>query len=73
MSGDLAKDREALMKSMAGIKKFEGITGNMSYPATGDHDPIKCAVVVKIIDEAGGSPPTSPSARRRKSRERWRG
>ena len=52
MSGDLAKDREALMKAMAGIKKFEGITGNMSYPATGDHDPIKCAVVVKI-DDAG--------------------
>jgi branched-chain amino acid transport system substrate-binding protein len=52
LTGDMAKDREALMKSMAGIKKFEGITGDMSYPATGDHDPIKCAVVVKI-DDAG--------------------
>ncbi len=52
ITGDLAKDREALMKAMAGIKKFEGITGDMSYPATGDHDPIKCAVVVKI-DDAG--------------------
>ena len=52
VSGDMAKDREALMKAMAGIQKFEGITGNMSYPATGAHDPIKCAVVVKI-DDAG--------------------
>ncbi len=52
LSGDLAKDREALMKAMAGVKKFEGITGDMAYPATGDHDPIKCAVVVKI-DDAG--------------------
>ncbi|KHK03194.1 ABC transporter substrate-binding protein [Desulfovibrio sp. TomC] len=52
LSGDMAKDREGLMKAMAGIKKFEGITGDMSYPATGDHDPIKCAVVVKI-DDAG--------------------
>ena len=52
ITGDMAKDREALMKAMAGIKKFEGITGNMAYPATGDHDPIKCAVVVKI-DDAG--------------------
>jgi branched-chain amino acid transport system substrate-binding protein len=52
ITGDLNKDREALMKAMAGIKKFEGITGNMAYPATGDHDPIKCAVVVKI-DDAG--------------------
>ncbi|MGE4535917.1 MAG: ABC transporter substrate-binding protein [Desulfovibrio sp.] len=50
ITGDMAKDREALMKAMAGIKKFEGITGNMSYPATGPHDPIKCAVVVKIDD-----------------------
>lgn len=52
LSGDMAKDREALMKSMAGIKNFEGITGTLSYPATGDHNPIKCAVVVKI-DPAG--------------------
>jgi branched-chain amino acid transport system substrate-binding protein len=52
ITGDLAKDREALMTAMAGIKKFEGITGDMSYPATGAHDPIKCAVVVKI-DDAG--------------------
>jgi len=52
ISGDLAKDREALMKSLAGVKKFEGITGELSYPETGDHNPIKCAVVVKI-DEAG--------------------
>jgi len=50
ITGDMAKDREALMKAMAGIKKFEGITGDMSYPATGPHDPIKCAVVVKIDD-----------------------
>jgi len=52
LSGDQAKDREALKDAMAGIKKFEGVTGDMSYPATGDHDPIKCAVVVKI-DDAG--------------------
>jgi len=50
LSGDLAKDREALMKAMSGVKKFEGITGDLAYPATGDHDPIKCAVVVKIDD-----------------------
>lgn len=52
LSGDQAKDREALMKAMAGIKKFEGITGDMSYTASGPHDPVKCAVVVKI-DDAG--------------------
>ena len=52
LSGDMAKDREALMKAMSGITQFHGITGDLSYPATGDHNPIKCAVVVKI-DQAG--------------------
>ncbi len=31
---------------------FDGITGQMSFNPEGDHDPVKCAVVVKI-DDAG--------------------
>jgi branched-chain amino acid transport system substrate-binding protein len=52
ITGDLAKDREALTKAMVATKDFPGITGTLSFPPTGDHNPIKCAVVVKI-DENG--------------------
>ncbi len=49
LSGDLKKDRAAIMEAMGSIKDFEGITGNMTFTPEGD--PIKCAVVVKINDE----------------------
>lgn len=50
VSGDLAKDREALRVAMSTTKDFEGITGKMSFDGkTGD--PIKCAVIVKIDDK----------------------
>lgn len=50
LCGELRKDRKALRESMANIKSFSGITGNMTFDEQGD--PIKCAVVVRI-DEKG--------------------
>ncbi len=50
LTGDLAKDREAVKAALVQIKDFAGITGNMTFTPEGD--PIKCAVVVKI-NEAG--------------------
>ncbi len=49
LTGNLRKDRENLRKSMANIKSFAGITGNMTFDEQGD--PIKCAVVVRINDK----------------------
>jgi branched-chain amino acid transport system substrate-binding protein len=50
LTGKLRKDRKALRESMANIKSFAGITGDMTFDEQGD--PIKCAVVVRI-DEKG--------------------
>lgn len=49
LSGDLAKDRDAVKSQLADIKDFEGITGKMTFASHGD--PVKCAVVVKISDK----------------------
>ena len=49
LTGDLKKDRENVKNAMAGIKKFSGITGNMTFTPEGD--PIKCAVIVRISDK----------------------
>ena len=49
LSGNLAKDREAVKNALVAIKDFDGITGKMTFTPEGD--PIKCAVVVKIDDE----------------------
>jgi len=49
ITGDLKKDRQCVRDSLARIKQFEGITGNMTF--TEDGDPIKCAVVVRISDK----------------------
>ncbi len=49
LSGDLAKDRDAVKNQLASIKNFEGITGKMTFASHGD--PVKCAVVVKISDK----------------------
>jgi branched-chain amino acid transport system substrate-binding protein len=46
LSGDLAKDREAVKDELGKIKDFDGITGKMTFTPEGD--PIKCAVIVKI-------------------------
>jgi len=46
LSGKLNKDREAIRVGLGQVKDFEGITGKMTFGATGD--PSKCAVVVKI-------------------------
>ena len=46
LSGDLAKDREAVKDELGKITDFDGITGNMTFTPEGD--PIKCAVIVKI-------------------------
>ena len=48
LSGDLAKDREAVKNELGKITDFDGITGKMSFTPEGD--PIKCAVIVKISD-----------------------
>ncbi len=48
LTGDIAKDREAVKDGLVAIKDFEGITGKMTFTPEGD--PIKCAVVVKIND-----------------------
>ena len=49
LTGDLKKDRENVRKAMAGIEKFSGITGEMTFTPEGD--PIKCAVIVRISDQ----------------------
>jgi branched-chain amino acid transport system substrate-binding protein len=53
LSGDLKKDRAAIKDQLAGIRDFDGITGNMTFTPEGD--PAKCAVVVKITDEGAFS------------------
>jgi branched-chain amino acid transport system substrate-binding protein len=47
LSGNLAKDRQAVRDQLAKIRDFEGITGKMTFTGKSG-DPIKCAVVVKI-------------------------
>ena len=53
LSGDLKKDRAAIRDQLAGIRDFDGITGNMTFTPEGD--PSKCAVVVRITDEGAFS------------------
>ena len=48
LSGNLKKDRQRVRNAMARIKKFKGITGEMTFTEEGD--PIKCAVIVRISD-----------------------
>ena len=49
MTGNLEKDRKCVRDAMARIKKFNGITGQMTF--TEDGDPTKCAVIVRISDK----------------------
>ena len=49
ITGNLKKDRQCVRDALARIKKFDGITGQMTF--TDDGDPIKCAVIVKISDK----------------------
>jgi len=49
ITGNIEKDRKAVRDSLAKIKEFNGITGQMTF--TEDGDPIKCAVIVKISDK----------------------
>lgn len=46
LTGDIKKDRENVRAAMGRIKKFKGITGEMTFSGTGD--PSKCAVIVRI-------------------------
>lgn len=48
LTGDMKKDRENVRTALSQIKKFKGITGEMTF--TGGGDPVKCAVIVKISD-----------------------
>jgi branched-chain amino acid transport system substrate-binding protein len=50
LTGDLAADRECVRDGMAAIRKFEGITGTMSFTKGGD--PIKCMVIATIDNGA---------------------
>ena len=49
LTGDLKKDRENVRAAMGRIKKFKGITGEMTFAGGGD--PSKCAVIVRISDK----------------------
>ncbi|MBC8439656.1 MAG: ABC transporter substrate-binding protein [Deltaproteobacteria bacterium] len=49
ITGKIETDRTAVRDSLAKIKNFAGITGNMTFTEEGD--PIKCAVIVKINDK----------------------
>ncbi|WP_300457460.1 ABC transporter substrate-binding protein [Desulfobacula sp.] len=49
ITGRIETDRTAVRDSLAKIKNFAGITGNMTF--TDEGDPIKCAVIVKINDK----------------------
>ncbi|MGH7410711.1 MAG: ABC transporter substrate-binding protein [Candidatus Methylomirabilis sp.] len=46
LMGNIKTDRDRVRDAMARIKKFKGITGEMSFTEEGD--PIKCAVIVRI-------------------------
>jgi branched-chain amino acid transport system substrate-binding protein len=48
MSGDIKKDRLGVRDALAGISRFTGITGRMTFNVQGD--PLKCAVIVRIND-----------------------
>jgi len=48
ITGDIKKDRKCVRDALAQIKKFPGITGEMTFTEEGD--PIKCAVIVRISD-----------------------
>lgn len=50
LTGDLMQDRTNLRDQIAATKNFEGVTGSLSYPGTGD--PTKCTIIAKI-DESG--------------------
>jgi len=49
ITGNVKKDRKGVRDALARIKKFDGITGKMTF--TEDGDPIKCAVIVRISDK----------------------
>ena len=49
LTGNIEKDRQCVRDAMANIKKFPGITGEMTFTEEGD--PIKCAVIVRISDK----------------------
>jgi len=49
LTGDLKKDRDNVRVAMSRIKKFQGITGEMTFTEEGD--PVKCAVIVRISDK----------------------
>jgi branched-chain amino acid transport system substrate-binding protein len=49
ISGKIEKDRRCVRDAMARIKKFKGITGEMTFTEEGD--PIKCAVIVRISEK----------------------
>jgi branched-chain amino acid transport system substrate-binding protein len=49
LTGDPKKDRENVRSAMGRIKKFQGITGEMTF--SGGGDPSKCAVIVRISDK----------------------
>ncbi len=49
LTGNLKKDRDRVRDAMGRIKKFKGITGEMTFTKEGD--PIKCAVIVRISDK----------------------
>ena len=49
ITGDVKKDRDNIRSAMGRIKKFQGITGEMTF--SGGGDPSKCAVIVRISDK----------------------
>ena len=49
ITGNLKKDRDRVRDAMGRIRKFKGITGEMTFTKEGD--PIKCAVIVRISDK----------------------
>ena len=44
-------DREAVRNALAKIPSYDGVTGNMQFQE-GSGDPIKSAVIIKIVDQA---------------------
>jgi branched-chain amino acid transport system substrate-binding protein len=48
ITGKIKKDRKRVRDALAKVKKFKGITGEMTFTEEGD--PSKCAVIVRISD-----------------------
>ena len=49
LTGNLIRDRAMVKDQLTTLKKYDGVTGEISFNASGD--PNKCAIIIKIDDQ----------------------